>query len=108
VVVLKTEFDRPPKVKGDVAAYGAPIEVLPGAWTAYIWLDASRDQVRTARLRYSLDGGATFKEQVREEYPYEFNIPVGDAKEVGFEISGRDWECNEFRTVGWQTIQPAM
>ncbi len=93
--------------KKPVLAHGAPIQVLPGRWSAYVWLDASREQVRKATLRYSVDGGRTFQEQHRDQYPYEFTVPSLDASQLEFEITGKDWDGAPFRTTARQTLTPS-
>jgi len=107
VVAVKTDLVVSEDARQKVTAYGAPVQALPGAWTAYVWLDATREQVRKAALKYSLDGGQTFLEQRKQEYPFEFSVPVASASQFEFEISGRDWDGKEFRTVKRERIQPS-
>jgi len=107
VVTVNTDLGVSKDAKRKVMAYGAPVQALPGAWTAYVWLDATREEVRKALLRYSLDGGRTFLEQQKAQYPFEFSIPVESASQFEFEISGRDWDGNQFKTVGRQSMSPS-
>lgn len=98
-----------PKLEGKkpVFVHGAPIQVMPGRWSAYVWLDACREQVRKATLRYSVDGGQTHQEQSCDRYPYEFTVSSLEATQLDFEITGKDWEGAPFRTTARQTITPA-
>jgi len=106
VVTVKSDLASEDE-KWNVTAYGAPIQMLPGAWTAYVWLDATREQVKMAVLRYSLDGGRTFLEQRKNEYPFDFSVPVASAPQFEFEISGEDWACNAFKTTKPERLIPA-
>jgi hypothetical protein len=108
VVSLNMEYNDANAGSTGFTGFGAPLQVMPGFWRGYVWLDANREQVRRVTLRYSVDGGRTFSEQTRDQYPYEFTLPRAGSAPLEFEIKGQDWDGNTFSTAGRQTIFPAQ
>ena len=69
------------KITGMIHSFGGDLN------SAFIWLEASPEEIEKATVRYFLDG--KWNEEVKASYPFEFTIPLGDeARSLPFLVRG--------------------
>jgi hypothetical protein len=88
-----------------ITAYGSAIQVMPGNWDAYVWLDAEPADAEEATLSYSTGGAESRQREQLTDYPFEWSVPVDASESFTFEIRGVDGDGNEFRTTSETTIE---
>jgi hypothetical protein len=83
----------------------AAIKVMPVKWDAYIWVNATPEQVNQIQFYYSIDGGASWEDFLDDEYPFELSIPVdSDEIELIFRVEGELLNAGKFKTTNKKLV----